>query len=116
MDNKAISVQDGIPGTFTMGGICAGASGRFLEMTSKRLGVDITETGPCNEGILPECPDEQLLHCIRHPEPRQCPCGREFPEDVAAAACPAALLNRYSNSNSRKVDIKEPVIMVEGPP
>jgi putative methanogenesis marker protein 15 len=26
MDNKAISVQDGIPGTFTMGGICAGAS------------------------------------------------------------------------------------------
>jgi len=46
MDNKAISVQDGIPGTFTMGGICAGASGRFLEMTAKRLGVDITELGP----------------------------------------------------------------------
>ncbi|MFA5347655.1 MAG: methanogenesis marker 15 protein, partial [Methanoregula sp.] len=46
MDNKAISVMDGIPGTFTMGGICAGASGRFLEMTSKRLGVDITELGP----------------------------------------------------------------------
>ncbi len=35
MDNKAISVMDGIPGTFTMGGICAGASGRFLEMTCK---------------------------------------------------------------------------------
>ena len=46
MDNKAITVQDGIPGTFTMGGICAGASGRFLEMTAKRLGVDITELGP----------------------------------------------------------------------
>ena len=45
MDNKAISVNDGIPGSFTMGGICAGASGRFLEMTSKRLGVDITELG-----------------------------------------------------------------------
>ena len=42
MDNKAISVMDGIPGVFTMGGICAGASGRFLEMTAKRLGVDIT--------------------------------------------------------------------------
>ena len=28
MDNKAISVIDGIPGSFTMGGICAGASGR----------------------------------------------------------------------------------------
>ncbi|HUK38075.1 MAG TPA: methanogenesis marker 15 protein, partial [Methanomicrobiales archaeon] len=46
MDNKAITVHDGIPGTFTMGGICAGASGRFLEMTAKRLGVDITELGP----------------------------------------------------------------------
>ena len=46
MDNKAITVMDGIPGTFTMGGICAGASGRFLEMTAKRLGVDITELGP----------------------------------------------------------------------
>src|SRR5512137_2841294 len=46
MDNKAITVQDGIPGMFTMGGICAGASGRFLEMTAKRLGVDITELGP----------------------------------------------------------------------
>ena len=45
MDNKAISVQDGIPGMFTMGGICAGASGRFFEMISKRLGVDITELG-----------------------------------------------------------------------
>ena len=46
MDNKAITVQDGIPGVFTMGGICAGASGRFLEMTAKRLGVEITELGP----------------------------------------------------------------------
>ena len=45
MDNKAISVMDGIPGVFTMGGICAGASGRFLEMTAKRLGVEITELG-----------------------------------------------------------------------
>ena len=45
MDNKAISVQDGIPGGFTMGGICAGASGRFLELTARRLGVEITELG-----------------------------------------------------------------------
>ena len=45
MDNKAISVQDGIAGGFTMGGICAGASGRFLELTARRLGVDITELG-----------------------------------------------------------------------
>ena len=29
MDNKAITVRDGIPDNFTMGGICAGASGTF---------------------------------------------------------------------------------------
>ena len=46
MDNKVITVNDGIPDNFTMGGICAGASGRFLEMTARRLGVDISELGP----------------------------------------------------------------------
>jgi len=46
MDNKVITVNNGIPDNFTMGGICAGASGRFLDMTSRRLDVDITELGP----------------------------------------------------------------------
>ncbi|MBM4237521.1 MAG: methanogenesis marker 15 protein, partial [Euryarchaeota archaeon] len=45
MDNKAITVRDGIPDNFTMGGICAGASGRFLEIVAKRLKVEITELG-----------------------------------------------------------------------
>lgn len=39
MDNKAITVRNGVPDNFTMGGICAGASGRFLEMTAKRLSL-----------------------------------------------------------------------------
>jgi activator of 2-hydroxyglutaryl-CoA dehydratase len=39
-------------GLLQWGGICAGASGRFLEMTAKRLGVDITELGPlAMEGV-----------------------------------------------------------------
>nr|HPR42658.1 methanogenesis marker 15 protein [Candidatus Methanofastidiosa archaeon] len=45
MDNKVITINNGIPDSFTMGGICAGASGRFLEITSNRLGVDISELG-----------------------------------------------------------------------
>ena len=45
MDNKVITVNDGIPDNFTMGGICAGASGRFLEITARRLGVEIDELG-----------------------------------------------------------------------
>jgi predicted CoA-substrate-specific enzyme activase len=56
MDNKAISVQDGIPGTFTMGGICAGASGRFLEMTAKRLGVDIPNQPLALKGMARRSP------------------------------------------------------------
>lgn len=45
MDNKVITVNNGIPDNFTMGGICAGASGRFLEITARRLGVDIEDLG-----------------------------------------------------------------------
>ena len=61
MDNKAISVMDGIPGVFTMGGICAGASGRFLEMTAKRLGVDITSWPAIHERVWRPCSHEQLI-------------------------------------------------------
>ncbi len=57
MDNKAITVRDGIPDNFTMGGICAGASGRFLELTAKRLKVEITELGRWRTGATTRrCP------------------------------------------------------------
>ena len=45
MDNKAISLNNAIPDNFTMGGICAGASGRFFELTARRLDVSIQELG-----------------------------------------------------------------------
>lgn len=45
MDNKAITVRDGVPDNFTMGGICAGASGRFLENTARRMKIDIADLG-----------------------------------------------------------------------
>jgi putative methanogenesis marker protein 15 len=95
MDNKAISVQDGIPGTFTMGGICAGASGRFLELTAKRLGVDITELGPlAMKGMSREAAGSSR-------------------EDVAAAAC-HSVAEQVFEQQLQEVDIKDPVIMVGG--
>ncbi len=115
MDNKAISVNDGIPGSFTMGGICAGASGRFLEMTSKRLGVDITELGVLSlkSAGVEEVPmnsycivfgTQSLVNALAVGYRR---------EDVAAAACHSVAQQVYEQQ-LQEVDIKEPVIMVGG--
>ena len=114
MDNKAITVQDGIPGTFTMGGICAGASGRFLEMTAKRLGVEITELGPlAMKGMGVNVPmnsycivfgTQSLVNALA----AGCP-----PEDVAAAAC-HSVAEQVFEQQLQEIDIREPVIMVGG--
>ena len=114
MDNKAISVMDGIPGTFTMGGICAGASGRFLEMTSKRLGVEITELGPlAMKGLGQRVPmnsycivfgTQSLVNALASGSTR---------EDVAAAAC-HSVAEQVFEQQLQEVDIREPVIMVGG--
>ena len=114
MDNKAISVMDGIPGSFTMGGICAGASGRFLEMTSKRLGVDITELGPlAMKGVGKRVPmnsycivfgTQSLVNALATGSTR---------EDVAAAAC-HSVAEQVFEQQLQEVDIKEPVLMVGG--
>jgi putative methanogenesis marker protein 15 len=114
MDNKAISVQDGIPGGFTMGGICAGASGRFLELTAKRLGVDITELGKLalkgnyqNVAMNSYCivfGTQSLVNSLSM--------GCK-PEDVAMAACHSVAEQVYEQQ-LQEVEVKEPVIMVGG--
>ncbi|MDO9523516.1 MAG: methanogenesis marker 15 protein [Methanocorpusculum sp.] len=115
MDNKAISVNDGMPGSFTMGGICAGASGRFLEMTAKRLGVDITKLGalsmesdggenvPMNSYCI-VFGTQSLVNALA---------AGFKPADVAAAACHSVAQQVYEQQ-LQEVDIKEPVIMVGG--
>ncbi|MDE4908982.1 methanogenesis marker 15 protein [Methanogenium marinum] len=114
MDNKAISVQDGIPGVFTMGGICAGASGRFLELTAQRIGVDITELGPIamkgNSNVVPMNSycivfgTQSLVNALAKGSSK---------EDVAAAAC-RSVAEQVFEQQLQEVDIKEPVIMVGG--
>ncbi len=114
MDNKAISVQDGIPGTFTMGGICAGASGRFLEMTSKRLGVDITELGPlAMKGLSRAVPMNSYCIVFGTQSLVNALAAGNTREDVAAAAC-HSVAEQVFEQQLQEVDIKEPVIMVGG--
>ncbi|MDM7934203.1 MAG: methanogenesis marker 15 protein [Methanothrix sp.] len=114
MDNKAISVQDGIPGIFTMGGICAGASGRFLELTARRLGVEITELGRLalkgdyrNVAMNSYCivfGTQSLVNSL------SMGCR---PEDVAMAACHSVAEQVYEQQ-LQEIEVKEPVIMVGG--
>jgi putative methanogenesis marker protein 15 len=114
MDNKAISVQDGIPGPFTMGGICAGASGRFLEMTSKRLGIDITELGPlAMKGLGKTVPMNSYCIVFGTQSLVNALAAGSSPEDVAAAAC-HSVAEQVFEQQLQEVDIREPVIMVGG--
>lgn len=114
MDNKAIAVQDGIPGTFTMGGICAGASGRFLEMTAKRLGVDITELGPlAMKGFGAKVPMNSYCIVFGTQSLVNALAAGSTREDVAAAAC-HSVAEQVFEQQLQEVDIKEPVIMVGG--
>ena len=115
MDNKAISVQDGIPGTFTMGGICAGASGRFLEMTAKRIGVDITELGTiAMKGHSREVPMNSYCIVFGTQSLVNALAEGQSKEDVAAAAC-RSVAEQVFEQQLQEVDIKEPVIMVGRP-
>ncbi len=114
MDNKAISVQDGIPGTFTMGGICAGASGRFLEMTAKRLGVDITEPGPLAlRGMSRQVAMNSYCIVFGTQSLVNALAAGSSKEDVAAAAC-HSVAEQVFEQQLQEVDIREPVIMVGG--
>jgi len=114
MDNKAITVMDGIPGTFTMGGICAGASGRFLEMTAKRLGVDITGLGPlAMKGMGAKVPMNSYCIVFGTQSLVNALAAGSSREDVAAAAC-HSVAEQVFEQQLQEVDIKEPVIMVGG--
>jgi putative methanogenesis marker protein 15 len=114
MDNKAISVQDGVPGTFTMGGICAGASGRFLELTAKRLGVDITELGKLAlKGDHRNVPMNSYCIVLGTQSLVKCLSGGSSPEDVAMAAC-HSVAEQVFEQQLQEVEVKEPVIMVGG--
>ncbi len=114
MDNKVITVNNGIPDNFTMGGICAGASGRFLEITSRRLGVDISELGALalkgnykNVLLNSYC----MVFGIQDLVTSLAAGGTK--EDVAAAACYSVAEQVYEQQ-LQEIDVREPLIQVGG--
>ncbi|MEM2978967.1 MAG: acyl-CoA dehydratase activase, partial [Methanomassiliicoccales archaeon] len=114
MDNKAITVRDGIPDNFTMGGICAGASGRFLEIVAKRLKVDITELGK-----LADAGDYKRINMNSYCSifgiqdlVTSLAAGSKI-EDVASAACHSVAEQVYEQQ-LQEIDVRQPVIQVGG--
>ncbi|WP_456481602.1 methanogenesis marker 15 protein [Methanopyrus sp.] len=114
MDNKAITVWDGIPDNFTMGGVCAGASGRFLEVAADRIGVDLDEFGKL---ALKGDPEAVRLdsYCIVFGIQDLVTALAEGadPEDAAAAACRSVAEQIYEQQ-LQEIDIREPVFFVGG--
>ncbi|MDO5852011.1 MAG: methanogenesis marker 15 protein [Methanobacteriaceae archaeon] len=114
MDNKVITVNNGIPDNFTMGGICAGASGKFLDMTSKNLGVDITELGGLAQGgnyrnatLNSYC----IVFGIQDLVTSRAAGAKKA--DIASAACYSVAEQVYEQQ-LQEIDVREPLIQVGG--
>ena len=114
MDNKAITVRDGIPDNFTMGGICAGASGRFLEMTAKRLRIEITDLGTmADKGDYRKVPMNSYCSIFGIQDLVTSLAAGHTMEDVAAAACHSVAEQVYEQQ-LQEIDVRHPVIQVGG--
>jgi putative methanogenesis marker protein 15 len=114
MDNKAITVRDGIPDNFTMGGICAGASGRFLEMTAKRLKVEIEDLGAlADKGDWRKVQMNSYCSIFGIQDLVTSLAAGNTTADVAAAACHSVAEQVYEQQ-LQEIDVRQPVIQVGG--
>ncbi|HQQ24745.1 MAG TPA: methanogenesis marker 15 protein, partial [Methanomassiliicoccales archaeon] len=114
MDNKAITVRDGIPDNFTMGGICAGASGRFLEMTAKRLKVEITELGAlADQGDHGKVKMNSYCSVFGIQDLVTSLAAGNTLADVASAACHSVAEQIYEQQ-LQEIEVRRPIIQVGG--
>ena len=114
MDNKAISLNNAIPDNFTMGGICAGASGRFFELTARRLDVSIQELGDlAAQGDWRKVMMNSYCIVFGIQDLVTALAGGAKPEDVAAAAAHSVAEQIYEQQ-LQEVDVRDPVILVGG--
>ncbi|MGB2840872.1 MAG: methanogenesis marker 15 protein [Halobacteriota archaeon] len=113
MNNKLILMRDGIANMFNLGGICGGASGRFLEVASHRLDVDISELGLLAmkshekyelQSYCMVFGIQSLVVALASGIKR---------EDVAAAACRSVAEQVYENQ-IQEMEMRPPVIFVGG--
>jgi putative methanogenesis marker protein 15 len=114
MDNKAITVRDGIPDNFTMGGICAGASGRFLEMTAKRLKVEITDLGAlADQGDHGKVKMNSYCSVFGIQDLVTSLAAGNTLADVASAACHSVAEQIYEQQ-LQEIEVRQPIIQVGG--
>jgi putative methanogenesis marker protein 15 len=114
MDNKIITANDGIPDNFTMGGICAGASGRFLEMIARRLGVDVVEMGKLAlKGDYNNVKTDSYCIVFGIQDLVSALSSGARREDVAAAAC-HSVVEQVKEQLLQEIDLRQPAIEVGG--
>lgn len=114
MDNKIITAKDGIPDNFTMGGICAGASGRFLEMAARRLGVSVIDLGKLaleGNALKIKMDSYCIVFGIKDLVSALSKGARK--EDVAAAAC-YSVVEQVKEQLLQEIDLRQPGIEVGG--
>ncbi len=113
MNNKLILMRDGIANSFSLGGICGGSSGRFLEVAAHRLDVDISELGQL--ALKSKERHELQSYCMVFGIQSlvvSLAAGVKR-EDVAAAACRSVAEQVYE-TQIQEMEMRPPVIFVGG--
>lgn len=112
MDNKAVTLYDSIPDSFTVGGVCAGASGRFLETSAKRLGVSLEEFGDmAMNGNYKSVAMNAYCIVFGLQDLVAGLAGGASKEDVAAAAC-HSVAEQVFEQQLQEIDIRYPILQV----
>ena len=112
MDNKAVTLYDSIPDSFTVGGVCAGASGRFIETCAKRLGVSLDEFGEMGaKGDWKAVPMNAYCIVFGLQDLVAGLASGGSKEDVAAAAC-HSVAEQVFEQQLQEIDIRYPIIEV----
>ncbi len=113
-DSKAMSVHNGVPDCFTVGSICAGGSGRFLEVAANRIGVNVEDLGDL---ALKGDPKSVVMNAYCIVFGMQDIAGALASgikrEDVAAAAC-QSVAEQFFEQQLQEIDLREPVIVTGG--
>jgi putative methanogenesis marker protein 15 len=113
MNNKLILMRDGIANSFNLGGICGGSSGRFLEVASHRLDVDISELGQLalKSKVKHELQSYCMVFGIQSLVVALASGVKR--EDVAAAAC-RSVANQVYENQIQEMEMRPPIIFVGG--
>ncbi|MHC1611218.1 MAG: methanogenesis marker 15 protein [Candidatus Methanospirareceae archaeon] len=117
MSNKLMLMRDGVVTGFSLGGICGGSSGRFLEVASHRLDVEISELGRLameskrKPGERFELQSYCMVFGIQSLVVALASGIKR--EDVAAAACRSVAEQVYETM-IQEMEVRPPVIFVGG--